>query len=274
MRIYHYTNLETLALILKNQTIRFNRLDQVDDLEEGNTESLGVRFCKYVFVSCWTENAEESIPLWKMYGGDAGGVRISIERDIMFKEYIVSNLNLGNGMTMHGAIVSKIPPHDMENPDFFILPLVDYNNDVFYRHVKYVDDISIYTKDAFVMSNVKDGRCDLSIKTKPFGYYKNKRWQFQDETRFVLYIFPLNVLREGNNPEISSLVTQCLFSNKPLPFSHYDMHLKQEAVDTMKITLSPSVTEAQKIIVQSLVDKYAPSASIEESALGNVIRLK
>ena len=42
-------------------------------MEEGNAESLGVRFCKYVFVSCWTENPEESISLWKMYGGDFGG---------------------------------------------------------------------------------------------------------------------------------------------------------------------------------------------------------
>ena len=48
MRIYHYTNLESLALILKNKTIRFNRLDKVDDLEEGNVESLGVKFSKYV----------------------------------------------------------------------------------------------------------------------------------------------------------------------------------------------------------------------------------
>ena len=45
MKIHHYTNLESLAMILKNRTIRFNRLDKVDDLEEGNAESLGVRFC-------------------------------------------------------------------------------------------------------------------------------------------------------------------------------------------------------------------------------------
>ena len=48
MKIYHYTNLESLAMILKNKTIRFNRLDKVDDLEEGNTESLGICFCKYI----------------------------------------------------------------------------------------------------------------------------------------------------------------------------------------------------------------------------------
>lgn len=34
MNIHHYTSLETLALILNHRTIRFNRLDKVDDMEE------------------------------------------------------------------------------------------------------------------------------------------------------------------------------------------------------------------------------------------------
>ncbi|MBE6746525.1 MAG: hypothetical protein E7558_03645 [Ruminococcaceae bacterium] len=32
--LYHYTSIETLALILKNRTIRFNSLDKMDDLQE------------------------------------------------------------------------------------------------------------------------------------------------------------------------------------------------------------------------------------------------
>ena len=32
--LYHYTSLETLALILKNRTICFNNLLYVDDIEE------------------------------------------------------------------------------------------------------------------------------------------------------------------------------------------------------------------------------------------------
>lgn len=273
MRIYHYTNLEALALILKNKTIRFNRLDQVDDLEEGNAESLGVRFCKYVFVSCWTETSEESIPLWKMYGGDAGGVRISIERN-MFKEYLVDKLNLGNDLSTQGFIMTKIPPQDMENPDFFILPIHDYDNDLFYRHIKYVDNVSEYTREAIKLTNIKDGRGDFHIDSKSFGYYKNTRWRFQDETRFVLYAFPFNPFRGGANPEISTIVTQSLLSNKPLPFYYYDMSLTDEAVNTMEITLSPSATEAQRIIIHSLIDKYAPKAIIKNSTLGSVIRLK
>ena len=69
MKLYHYTNLKTLALILKHRTLRFNRLDKVDDLEE-NVKSNGLNLGQYIFVSCWTEDAEESIPLWRMYGSN------------------------------------------------------------------------------------------------------------------------------------------------------------------------------------------------------------
>lgn len=34
MKIYHYTSIQTLALILHYKTMRFNRLDRVDDIEE------------------------------------------------------------------------------------------------------------------------------------------------------------------------------------------------------------------------------------------------
>lgn len=36
--LYHYTSIETLALILKNRTIRFNNLQNVDDPEEAETK--------------------------------------------------------------------------------------------------------------------------------------------------------------------------------------------------------------------------------------------
>ena len=34
MKIYHYTSIETLALILKNKTLRFNNAKFVDDPNE------------------------------------------------------------------------------------------------------------------------------------------------------------------------------------------------------------------------------------------------
>ena len=64
--LYHYTSLENLALILKNKTIKFNNLLYVDDMEEAETEDMGL-FGRFVYVSCWTMDSEESIPMWNLY---------------------------------------------------------------------------------------------------------------------------------------------------------------------------------------------------------------
>ena len=51
--LYHYTNIETLALILRNQTIRFNSLDKMDDLQEQQTadiKNIGQFHGKYSYV--------------------------------------------------------------------------------------------------------------------------------------------------------------------------------------------------------------------------------
>lgn len=42
MKIYHYTTLDNLTLILKNKTIRFKRLDQMDDPCERHFFSTGL----------------------------------------------------------------------------------------------------------------------------------------------------------------------------------------------------------------------------------------
>lgn len=112
------------------------------------------------------------------------------------------------------------------------------------------------------------------MQMNPFGYYKNKRWEIQDEVRFVLYSLPMNPMLDGGNPDISSIIMQSLLGNKPLPFHYYDMSLKDDIFHNLEITLSPSATEAQKLIVQALIDKYAPDAKLKESALGKVVRLK
>ena len=86
-KIYHYTSIETLELILKNKKIRFNRLDKVDDMEESiygsgpNRTKLGI----YAFVSCWTKSEKENPALWKMYT-DYKGVRIGLDA-MPFKTY-------------------------------------------------------------------------------------------------------------------------------------------------------------------------------------------
>ena len=90
----------------------------------------------------------------------------------------------------------------------------------------------------------------------------------------MLYVFPYNPLLEGANPNISTVIMQSYLNNKQLPFEDYYMHLNEDAFKNMEITLSPSATDAQRIIVKSLVEKFAPDANVKESRLGKLIRLK
>ena len=75
--LYHYTSLETLALILNHRTRAFNSLLNVDDVEKAETEDIA-NFGKYVYVSCWTDVEAESIAMWNLYTPNTQGVRIRL----------------------------------------------------------------------------------------------------------------------------------------------------------------------------------------------------
>ena len=90
MKIHHYTSIETLKLILQNRTIRFNRSDRVDDPDEIELEINGYPFAKYLLVSCWTLEESESIPQWGLYAGKSHGVRITLDSNHLFQEFLSS----------------------------------------------------------------------------------------------------------------------------------------------------------------------------------------
>lgn len=83
--LFHYTNIETLALILKNRTIRFNSLDKMDDLQEQQTADIS-NIGQFCYISSWSEDEIESIPMWNMYATLDKGVRIKM-RTNPFKSY-------------------------------------------------------------------------------------------------------------------------------------------------------------------------------------------
>lgn len=82
--LYHYTSIEALASILKNRTIRFNKLNRVDDVTEGKSHDFDY-ISEYFFISCWTDLEEESIPFWNMYTPGIKGVRIKLPSSLFNK---------------------------------------------------------------------------------------------------------------------------------------------------------------------------------------------
>lgn len=282
MKIYHYTTIDTLALILKNKTIRFNRLDNgLDDLQEGNVSSRGIKLGHYGFVSCWTENKEENVPLWKMYTDNGLGVRIALEKD-MFKDYyypeIVEIGDVKFNAKESGWQHTKTPIEDMFSQKHIVYTLLpsNINSNTFYKRIEYVDDIDEELKDCLSIEKVTDQLNRITIRHESIGKYKHKRWKFEEETRFFLFIIP--GMRFAMNKDINIEYNQWLYDvwtkNIPNTISDYDMHLKENIFDDMEITLSPNIPQAKKIIVEALRDKYAPKAIVKPSDLDGSVKLK
>lgn len=142
--IHHYTSINTLALILKNRTIRFNRLDRVDDVSEAKVFG-EFDLTKNLFVSCWTDSDEESIPQWHIYTDKMTGVRISLPKG--FFNYRPLKPDRKFGAIIEGEVNSPISWEKMFTDEYFILPNVIIKEQ-FERKVKYVDDIHGIFRDA------------------------------------------------------------------------------------------------------------------------------
>lgn len=276
MTIYHYTSIDSLAMILSSRSIKFNRLDKVDDMEE-KAESSNIKLWQYIFVSCWTENSEESIPLWRMYSNNAHGVRIGMDID-MFEDNLIDNDSIPSKVPVKGTIKTKIPAKDLLEPEYSVMPITMRHDDskadsLFYCHVEYVDDVNEKTKDAFkqTMTDATHGASNIAFGR--IGKYKNKRWAFQEEARFRLLILPFNPFL--SNPDmIPTIAANAFQNNKSLPFSEYFLNLKQDALNQMEITLHPNATKSDRIIVESLCAKYAKGATIKDSELTDRVLLK
>jgi len=75
--LYQYTSVGSLEEILQSRTLRFSRLDKVNDPQEATASDLPFASSS-IFVSCWTSEEAESIPMWSMYGETLRGVRVRL----------------------------------------------------------------------------------------------------------------------------------------------------------------------------------------------------
>lgn len=135
--LYHYTDIEALALILKNRTIRFNSLNKMDDLQEqetGDIKNIG-QFC---YVSSWTEDDIESIPMWNIYSSLNAGVRIKL-RKFPFKKYEYTDKVLAE-------VTQRTIEYSDGKPIKSIIPLTDIFAKGFFLHRRCQNRIVFFIK--------------------------------------------------------------------------------------------------------------------------------
>ena len=190
--LYHYTDVDTLALILSNRTIRFNSLVNMDDKQEQMSQS-NQNFGRFVFVSSWTNNEKESIPMWRMYTTKGRGVRIKLpvnpfrvyeytKRQHRNKHNLSPLLSFGDESVPHRFI---IPDTELFGNDYHLFNF-PVNNQLL--KVEYVDDPDLLQPELFKIVG-SSGNINMGI----LGRFKNTYWAFQSEWRYKLDFFPFNI---------------------------------------------------------------------------------
>lgn len=272
--LYHYTSLSTLALILKNKTLCFNNLLYVDDLEEAQSKDMG-KFGKFVYVSCWTDNREESIPLWNLYTSDMHGVRIGLPQYPFKKHYykkgqyfleedVTSYINLAQ---IYEDNKISIPPACP------LLEKVQYTvkEDELYPIVRtepYPGAVHDYLQLSTI-EELENWQIRVEYSFKEIGKYKRKNWSFQDEWRYKITTAPMG-LQELNPPTVKKqqeYVRRLEDVTLQPPVQQIFLEIDESAFKKMEVVFGPKMNEAEKIMATVLLEKYAPEAKYKCSCL-------
>lgn len=247
--LYHYTSLETIALILKYNTLRFSRLDKVNDMNEAS--SLNLPYANTaVFTSSWTNHSDESIPMWRMYTRDMDGVRIKLPVNMFKGRENPRVFDKGGARIVQGEAIA----FDREGLGF------DYHTTLFQgpNKIHYSDE------EKYILSNVISNVGEhIRINLYDLGMFKQKCWEYEQEWRFKILAFP-DELELPNNELTKDILN---LEKYPIKNTYIDVQLESNIFNEAEFTLGPKSTEAQYILLESLVEKYSPQATINRSNL-------
>lgn len=267
--LFHYTNIESLALILQNRTIRFNSLDNMDDLQENMTADVQ-NAGQFTYVSCWTDKAKENLALWKQYTAHDTGVRIELPKH-PFKKYdstkyidiIKRNTNLN--VISNEKLITVINYDDMMYKNYSTFTI----EEVQLVPIKYTEN-----EDELIPQIVSNNDEKLEIYMSYIGVYKDLEWEYQKEWRYRIQFLPVNFLEgiRNNGEKFFEVYSKIVSGTVVQPFKYYDFLIDDDAFEQMKITLSPTITEGNEALIKSFVERYNPKAEIFDSKFKGLIR--
>lgn len=240
---YHYTSVETLKLILQNQTLRFKSLGFIDDPNEQKTADFG-SLGSINYVSCWT-TLYENIPQWNMYGDNFTGVIIGINFESVLDVFETTKFSFNGDETvdilplLNPIITQTIPTNGY-------LPKI--------VRIKYTDDESLINPKV-VSSDTKT----TSVKLNANGQFKTTNWQFQEEYRFSLSVLPWSIaelsnILEQQKENFGAFLLNAL-SNITLKVEHLDIPLNKNIFNNMKVIFGPKCGDKDKEEIRNLIRK-------------------
>jgi len=262
--IHHYTTIENLKHILNNRKLRFTRIDNFDDIRESS--SLCLNFNTYYFASCWTRSDYENVSLWDRYADGMRGVKISFSNCPFF---LYDVKDLPEGLILNKPVKYPINQEDIVYTDKrgFKFMFSPYEETFKPFDINYVANSSaIITKAIKYSSDFSNFVIDDDVVAKT----KNNEWRFQEEIRFIIKVIPLC----STNKNYTSWLPGRIIKEIPFELERLDILLDDHFYNNIEITLGPNCSEADKIIVRSLIESQTTNGKVKESTLKDTVRFK
>ena len=248
--LHQYTNLDSLEKILENQTILFSRLDNVNDPEEATAADMPAAATS-IFVSCWTSEESESIPMWSMYGHQLQGVRLSMPSNMFLGRAPASVFEKGGAKTVVTSdwTISRKSPAMAKSGRCLIGP-----NKVHYSNA------SEFRNSNIVHTDGKEAHCF----TYDLGMVKSEHWSYEQEWRFKLSWFPEEIIWPDDD-YFRSVSTD--LERYPITTEQVFVPLDPSILESISIVRGPLMSDADASKLNKIVQKYAPKASIDQSSI-------
>lgn len=229
-RIYHYTKIDTLELMLKNSTIRLNALKNMDDLLEGRSQD-DYDFSHYYFASSWTICGEESIPMWFMYTDEMKGIRIEANDDFLSIDEDIKDCHIKNCVGKDVLAFKIYSEYD----NGFLVP------------VEYVEE-----KPKFLSGHPRGYIAEESYK---IGRVKPVAWAFQKEKRFLLQGMSMNNIAKFGDTLFEKYINAATNQYRN-DLEYIDLVFDLRKWKDANFILGPNTSDADLEKVEDILAKY------------------
>lgn len=195
------------------------------------------------------------------------GVRIGID-EMPFKTYRVNDI-----------FVSLLSSPMSFGSDYMVS---SFTNEAKLYDIVYVEDPQEEIKKLIVPAG-KDG---IVVSTAQVGIFKRKEWAIQQESRFKINVYPVNMvgaIKEMINKKelkpydilisIFETLGSSIATNKSINTTHIDLDINPSKLANVEIMLGPLTSEADRIIVESLLSQL-PNAKVVDSVFKGKLREK
>lgn len=230
--LYHYTSVENFKLIIKNQTIRFKRIDLLNDPLEANLKSF-TNFRKFVFTSSWTANEIDEIPMWKMYC-NLEGVRFRMPIDLFTNE---KGLQIEKDEDSFNLISELENPYYLdvkqlkEEKKFKVNKIIGPAKIIYDQNFNDLENSTI--KSEYTKNKETENFIMNEINFRLMGLKKSNFWQFENEYRFR--ILPFDKIKGSETVLNSNIIN--------MKSEYIDIKFNQSALGNIEILFGPKTND-------------------------------